>query len=104
MDEYKQESFNLRALLFVCINYWSALAKLSGQSNMGYIACTHCYDETDSIYLKYCKKCVYMGHRRFLPIDHPLRTEGNHFKESPKLVLSLCSVIGNWRGQFSIPA
>jgi len=62
-DEYKQESFNLRALLFVCINDWPALAKLSGQSNMGYMACTHCYDETDSIYLKHCKKCVYMGHR-----------------------------------------
>ena len=29
-DEYKQESFNLRALLFVCINDWPALAKLSG--------------------------------------------------------------------------
>ncbi|XP_025799815.1 uncharacterized protein LOC112879670, partial [Panicum hallii] len=79
-DEYKQESFNLRALLFVCINDWPALAKLSGQSNMGYMACTHCYDETDSIYLKHCKKCVYMGHRRFLPTDHPLRTEGKHFK------------------------
>ena len=39
-DEYKQESFNLRALLFVCINDWPALAKLSGQSNMGYMGCT----------------------------------------------------------------
>jgi hypothetical protein len=83
-DEYKQESFNLRALLFVCINDWPALAKLSGQSNMGYMACTHCYDETDSIYLKHCKKCVYMGHRRFLPTDHPLRTEGKHFKGEPE--------------------
>ena len=51
---------------------------------MGYMACTHCYDETDSIYLKHCKKCVYMGHRRFLPTDHPLRTEGKHFKGEPK--------------------
>jgi len=83
-DEYKQESFNLRALLFVCINDWPALAKLSGQSNMGYMACIHCYDETDSIYLKHCKKCVYMGHRRFLPTDHPLRTEGKHFKGEPE--------------------
>ena len=29
-DEYKHKSFNLRALLFVCINDWPALAKLSG--------------------------------------------------------------------------
>ena len=51
---------------------------------MGYMACTHYYDETDSIYLKHCKKCVYMGHRRFLPTDHPLRTEGKHFKGEPE--------------------
>ena len=48
------------------------------------MACTHCYDETDIIYLKHCKKCVYMGHRRFLPTDHPLRTEGKHFKGEPE--------------------
>ncbi len=41
-DEDKQEEFNLRALLFVTINDWSALSNLSGQSNKGYKACTHC--------------------------------------------------------------
>ena len=35
-DEYKQEDFDLRALLFVTINDWPALSNLSGQSNMGY--------------------------------------------------------------------
>ncbi|XP_071676619.1 uncharacterized protein [Lolium perenne] len=46
-DEYKQESFNLRALLFVTINDWPALSNLSGQTNKGYNACTHCLDETE---------------------------------------------------------
>ena len=32
-DEYKQENFNLRALLFVTINDWPALSNLSGHSN-----------------------------------------------------------------------
>jgi hypothetical protein len=32
-DEYKQEHFDLRALLFVTINDWPALSNLSGQSN-----------------------------------------------------------------------
>jgi len=41
-DEYKQEDFNLRALLFVTINDWPALSNLSGQSNKGYRACIHC--------------------------------------------------------------
>ena len=79
-DEDKQEDFNLRALIFVTINDWPALSNLSRQSNKGYRACTHCLDDTDSIYLKYCKKNVYMGHHRFLPANHPLRKEGKHFK------------------------
>jgi hypothetical protein len=29
-DEYKQEEFNLRALLFMTINDWPALSNLSG--------------------------------------------------------------------------
>nr|AAX92962.1 transposon protein, putative, CACTA, En/Spm sub-class [Oryza sativa Japonica Group]ABA92833.1 transposon protein, putative, CACTA, En/Spm sub-class [Oryza sativa Japonica Group] len=46
-DEDKHEEFNLRALLFVTINDWPTLSNLSGQSNKGYKACTHCMDETE---------------------------------------------------------
>nr|ABA95952.1 transposon protein, putative, CACTA, En/Spm sub-class [Oryza sativa Japonica Group] len=79
-DEDKQEEFNLRALLFVTINDWSALSNLSGQSNKGYKACTHCMDETESTYLKHCRKVVYMGHCRFLAANHPVRKKGKHFE------------------------
>ena len=48
-DEYKQEDFNLRALLFITINDWPALSNPSGQSNKGYRACTHYLEDTDSI-------------------------------------------------------
>ena len=72
-DEHKQEEFNLHALMFVTINDWPALSNLSGQTNKGYHACTHCLDDTESIYLDKCKKNVYLGHRRFLPIKHLLR-------------------------------
>ena len=58
-----EDHFNLRALLFVNTNDWPALSNLSGQSNKGYRACTHCLEETDSMYLKHCRKIVYMGHR-----------------------------------------
>ena len=85
-DEYKRENFDLRALLFVTINDWPALSNLSGQSNKGYQACTHCLEETDSLYLKNCRKVVYMGHRRFLPLNHPLRRKGNISKGNKKLV------------------
>lgn len=78
-DEYKQEHFDLRALLFVTINDWPALSNLSGQTNKGYNACTQCFDDIDSIYLKKCRKVVYLGHRRFLPMNHQLRKKGKHF-------------------------
>nr|ABF97873.1 transposon protein, putative, CACTA, En/Spm sub-class [Oryza sativa Japonica Group] len=79
-DEDKQEEFNLRALLFVTINDWPALSNLSGQSNKGYKACTHCMDETESTYLKHCRKVVYMSHRRFLAANHPVWKKGKHFE------------------------
>src|SRR5664279_5348476 len=78
-DEHEQKEFNLRALLFVTINDWPALSNISGQSNKGYNACTHCLGETDSIYLG--NKNVYLGHRRFLPKQHPVRKRGGkHFR------------------------
>ena len=79
-NEYKQKNFNLRALLFVTINDWPALSNLSGHSNKEYKACTYCLDDTDNIWLTHCKKVVYMGHRRFLPIRHAVRKKGKHFK------------------------
>src|SRR4051812_5681265 len=80
-DEHKQEPFDLRALLFVTINDWSALSNLLGQTNKGYNACTHYLDETDSVYLDKCKKVVYLGYRRFLTTNHPVRKKCKHFKD-----------------------
>ena len=76
-DEHKQEEFDLKALLFVTINDWPALSNLSGQTNKGYRALTHCLDDTDSIYLDNCRKNVYLGHRRFLRSRHPVRKTGS---------------------------
>ena len=76
-DEHKQEEFDLRALLFVTINDWPALSNISGQSNKGYNACTHCLDETESIYLNKSRKNVYPYYRRFLPPKHQLRKKAS---------------------------
>jgi hypothetical protein len=54
-DEYKQDKFDLRALLFVTINDWPTLSNLLGLTNKGYNACTQCLGETESIYLDKCK-------------------------------------------------
>jgi hypothetical protein len=78
-DEHKQEEFDLRALLFVTINDWSALSNISGQSNKGYNACTHCLDKIESIYLDKYRKNVYPYNHHFLPPKHPLKKKGKHF-------------------------
>jgi hypothetical protein len=90
-DEHKQEPFDLRALLFVTINDWPALSNISGQSNKGYNACTHCLDKTKGTYLDKCKKVVYLECRKFLPTNHQVRKKGKHFngeadhRKKPKL-------------------
>jgi hypothetical protein len=50
------------------------------QTNIGYNACTHCLDNTESIYLGKSKKVVCLEHRRFLPPRHAVRKKGKHFK------------------------
>ena len=61
------------------INDWPTLSNLSGKTNKGYHACTHCLYDTESIYLDKCRKNVYQGHRRFLPTNHHYRKKGKHF-------------------------
>ncbi|WVZ70492.1 hypothetical protein U9M48_019154 [Paspalum notatum var. saurae] len=117
-DVHKQEAFDLRALLFVTINDWPALANLSGQSNKGFRACVHSLDETDSAYLKHCRKVVYVGgYRQLLGGKHPARKKGKHFngKEENcgksihhsgkvvfKMVKSLRVVFGKGPGSVSV--
>jgi hypothetical protein len=76
-DEHKQEPFDLRALLFVTINDWPGLSYISGQSNKGYNACTHCLDKTKGTYLDKCKKVVYLKCHKFLPTNHQVRKKVN---------------------------
>ena len=95
-DAHAEDHFNLRALLFVTTNDWPALSNLSAHSSKGYRACTHCLEETDSRYLKHCRKIVYMGHRRFLPIKHPLRRRHAHYDRKAGHRTSLGTVVGKW--------
>jgi hypothetical protein len=80
-DEEAKKTFNLQAFVFVTINDWLPLGNLSGQTTKGFRACTHCLDDTCSMYLKHSKKVVYLGHLRCLPPKHPLREEEiKHFE------------------------
>ena len=38
------------------------------------------HGDMKGIFLKKCRKVVYLGHRRFLSANHPLRKKGKNFK------------------------
>jgi hypothetical protein len=65
-DEFQQQYFNLRAMLFIRIQDEPALGSILGQAFKSYKGYTWCMDKTDGIWLKHCKKVVYIGHHRFL--------------------------------------
>ena len=71
-DEYRKESFTLRAIIFVTINDYPALFVLSGQFK-GKVGCVVCIDGTSYVFLNASKKLVYMRHRRFLSKRHRYR-------------------------------
>ena len=78
-DAFRQESFTLRAILLWTINDFPAYGYLSGSVVQGYNACPICSEKTYSIRLQHCGKCVYMGHRRYLPQNHPFRSQKKAF-------------------------
>ncbi|KAM6569727.1 hypothetical protein CsatB_017712 [Cannabis sativa] len=73
-DAYRNEAFNLRAMLLWTINDFPAFGNLSGYSVKGYNACPICEEKTCSRYLTHSRKICYMGHRKFLPPEHVFRT------------------------------
>ena len=44
-----------------------------------FFACPICGRNTDSMYLKCSRKCVYMGHRRYPPINHKYHSKKGPF-------------------------
>ncbi|XP_078149690.1 uncharacterized protein LOC144545009 [Carex rostrata] len=84
-DAYGKEQFELRAMVFCTINDFPAYRNLSSYSTKGAKACPICEDDTQVLRLKNCKKNVFMGHRRFLPINHPYCKKKKKFKGNTEL-------------------
>ena len=78
-DAYREESFNLRAVLLWTINDFPAYGNLAGCCVKGYRACPVCEEKTHAIRLKHSRKMSYTGHRRFLSASHPYRRQKKSF-------------------------
>ena len=70
-DCVAKEKFNMRVALMWTVNDFPAYGYLSGWPTSGYKACPTCMDNTPAMRLG--DKLGYVGHRRFLAIDHPWR-------------------------------
>ncbi|XP_075077823.1 uncharacterized protein LOC142164229 [Nicotiana tabacum] len=78
-DAESNQMFQMRAALMWTISDFPALAMLSGWSTKGKFACPTCNYGTCSQYLKHSRKMCYMGHRAFLPPEHPFRRDKKSF-------------------------
>ncbi|CAL9011577.1 unnamed protein product [Prunus brigantina] len=83
-DAHNGEYFTLRAALMWTINDFPAYGNLSGCVVKGYKACPICGDDTPSHRLKNGHKICYIGHRKWLPINHPYRRQSAAFNRKPE--------------------
>lgn len=72
-DASQDEMFQLRAILLFAISDYPGIGIFAGYSVNGEFACITCRDETCSKRLIHGRKYSFMGHRRFLPLDHEFR-------------------------------
>ncbi|XP_060962103.1 uncharacterized protein LOC133032241 [Cannabis sativa] len=72
-DGFKKEFFNLKAVLLWTDIDFPAYSNLAGLSTKGYEGCPICCTNTSARRLANGHKMCYMGHRRYLPANHPDR-------------------------------
>lgn len=78
-DAFTKSVFNLKAILIWTINDFPAYGNLAGCATKGTVACPICGEDVCSMWLKYSRKFAYLGHRRFLPPNHPFRHKKKWF-------------------------
>ncbi|CAN6692867.1 unnamed protein product [Malus baccata var. baccata] len=93
-DVYSNQTFKMKAAVLWTISDFPAYGMLSGWSTHGYKACPHCMHDKESIYLPASRKISYLGHRRFLPIDHRFRRQTTSFNGQREH----CSAPRQWTG------
>ena len=76
-DSHKNEMFQMHAMIVGTISDFPARGMLSGNVVRGYKACPECLSSQGCS--NHCNKIVRMGHRAYLPHDHPWRIDTGAF-------------------------
>jgi hypothetical protein len=80
-NQYQQEYFTLKAVVFVCIHDAPRGFTVSGQTKRK-SGCPISVDGTASVYLSSSRKLVFMRHRWFLKRKHKYRRMKRHFENT----------------------
>ncbi|GJY33251.1 hypothetical protein Tco_0417720 [Tanacetum coccineum] len=74
-----KDNFNLRTVVLWTINDYPSLGKLCGCPYSGFKGCVVCGKDTNCVRLSASSKQSYVGHRRYLPYNHPFRKQKKAF-------------------------
>ncbi|GJY19766.1 retrovirus-related pol polyprotein from transposon TNT 1-94 [Tanacetum coccineum] len=78
-DASTKDNFNLRAIVLWTINDYPALGTLCGCPYSGFKGCVVCGKDTNCVRLSASSKQSYVGHKRYLPYNHPFRKQKKAF-------------------------
>ena len=81
-DSLSKEDFILKAMLLWTISDYPGLGTLAGCKVKGKQACNVCGKDTPFRWLKFSRKNVYMGNRKWLRPGHPYRRKKGWFDNS----------------------
>ncbi|XP_022549155.2 uncharacterized protein LOC111201453 [Brassica napus] len=78
-DALTRSALTLKAMLLWTISDFPAYGNLAGCKVKGKMGCPLCGKNTESMWLKFSRKHVYMGHRKGLPPTHSFRGKKKWF-------------------------
>ncbi|GKA24692.1 putative transposase-associated domain-containing protein [Tanacetum coccineum] len=85
-DASTKDNFNLRAVVLWTINDYPALGTLCGCPYSGFKGYVVCGKDTNCVRLSASSKQSYVGHRRYLPYNHPFRKKKKAFNGQQEFI------------------
>ena len=76
-DRHSKTSFRIRAVVMWTISDFPGYGMLYSHTTQGYKACPICLENVDAS--RHTYKIVYLGHRRWLPMNHEWRLDADAF-------------------------
>ncbi|GKC17880.1 retrovirus-related pol polyprotein from transposon TNT 1-94 [Tanacetum coccineum] len=87
-DASIKDNFNLRVVVLWTINDYPALGTLCGYPYSGFKGCVVCGKDIKCVRLSASSKQSYVGHRRYLPYNHPFRKQKKAFNGQQEFLLA----------------